>query len=358
MIKPNKLNKGDKVAIVSLSSGILGESFVKHELDLGEKRLKELGLIPVYMPNALKGLDFIKDHPEARAEDLKTAFADKDIKAVICAIGGEDTYRTLPYLLNDETFKANVKNNPKIFLGFSDSTTNHLMFAKLGLNTFYGQALLTDLAEFEPEMLPYSKEAFERLFTTNTYEIKPSQVWYEDRTDYTPAAVNTLRISHDNSKGYELLQGSGIVQGELLGGCLEVMSDFVGLATKNIDVVNEVCKTCNVFPTTEEWSGKIMLIETSEQKISPENYAIAIKKFKELGVFNKINGLLVGKPIDEVFYDEYKEILKQELSSFNFPILYNINVGHSYPHTILPLGAKVEIDCNNKTLKVVEQPLN
>ena len=52
MIKPERLKKGDKVAIVSLSSGILGEKFVVHELDLGVKRLKEFGLEPVFMKNS------------------------------------------------------------------------------------------------------------------------------------------------------------------------------------------------------------------------------------------------------------------------------------------------------------------
>ena len=69
-----KLKKGDKVAIVSLSSGILGEPFIKHELDLGIKRLEELGLIPVFMDNSLKGLDYIRENPKSRAEDLKKAF--------------------------------------------------------------------------------------------------------------------------------------------------------------------------------------------------------------------------------------------------------------------------------------------
>ena len=62
MIKANRLKKGDKVAIVSLSSGILGEPFVKHELDLGIKRLEELELVPVFMENSMKGIDFIKNH--------------------------------------------------------------------------------------------------------------------------------------------------------------------------------------------------------------------------------------------------------------------------------------------------------
>lgn len=58
------------IGIVSLSSGVIGEDFVKHEVDLGVQRLKDLGLNPIFLPQSLKGLDFIKEHPEARAEDL------------------------------------------------------------------------------------------------------------------------------------------------------------------------------------------------------------------------------------------------------------------------------------------------
>ena len=66
-----KLRKGDKVAIVSLSSGMLGEEFCSHNIEIGVKRLKEYGLDPVFMPNALKGIEYLKAHPEARAKDLK-----------------------------------------------------------------------------------------------------------------------------------------------------------------------------------------------------------------------------------------------------------------------------------------------
>ena len=67
------------IGIVSLSSGIIGEDFVKHEVDLGVQRLKDLGLNPIFLPHSLKGLDFIKNHPEARAEDLMQAFSDDSI---------------------------------------------------------------------------------------------------------------------------------------------------------------------------------------------------------------------------------------------------------------------------------------
>lgn len=359
-MKPNRLKKDDKVAIVSLSSGILGEPFAKHELDLGIKRLKEFGLIPVFMDNALKGMDYIKNNPDKRADDLKQAFADNEIKAIICAIGGNDTYRTLPYLMTDESFINNVKNNPKIFLGFSDSTTNHLMLNKLGLTTFYGQSFLVDIAEFEPDMLPYSKESFKYLFNpTEKQEIKPSKYWYKNRTDYSPAAVGTLREKFEDKKGYELLQGSGIVSGKLLGGCIDVLADFVGISTlENQDELNKIVKDFNPFPTNEEWHGSIMLLETSELQMKPEEYRTIIKKFKELGIMNQIAGIIAAKPMDEVFYEEYKQILKEELSEYNFPILYNINIGHSYPHTILPLGEIVEINADIKTLTIINNPLN
>lgn len=84
MIKPEGLKKGDKVAIVSLSSGLLGEPDFIHKYHLGKKRLEEeFSLEVIAMPNALKGLKFIEDHPELRAQDLMDAFKDKTIKGII-----------------------------------------------------------------------------------------------------------------------------------------------------------------------------------------------------------------------------------------------------------------------------------
>ena len=93
------------IGIISLSSGTMGEDFVKHEVDLGIQRLKDFGLNPIFLPHSLKGLDFIKEHPEARAEDLIHAFSDDSIDMILCAIGGDDTYRLLPYLLKMTNYK-------------------------------------------------------------------------------------------------------------------------------------------------------------------------------------------------------------------------------------------------------------
>src|SRR5699024_12856210 len=94
------------------------------------------------MLNALKGIDYLYNHHEKRAEDLNDALKDTEVKAIICAIGGKESIRMLPYV----DFEA-LKNNRKIFTGYSDTTSNHLMFYNTGITTRYGPALLTDFAE-------------------------------------------------------------------------------------------------------------------------------------------------------------------------------------------------------------------
>ena len=127
-------------------------------------------------------MDYLEAHPEDRASDLKMAFSDQTIKGIICAIGGDDTYKLIPYLLEDEEFIRSVRENPKIFTGFSDSTINHLMLYKFGLVTFYGPCFLVDLAELDREMLPYTKEYFLKFFENEKeFPILSSSVWYEDR---------------------------------------------------------------------------------------------------------------------------------------------------------------------------------
>mgnify|MGYP003083234410 FL=1 len=80
------------------------------------------------MEHSRKGLSYINEHPEKRAEDLINAFKDDSIDMILCAIGGDDTYRLLPYLFDKDELKEAVKQ--KIFLGFSDTTMNHLMLHK------------------------------------------------------------------------------------------------------------------------------------------------------------------------------------------------------------------------------------
>jgi len=357
MKKANKLKPGDKVAIVSLSSGMLGDEDNSHVINLGIKRLNEFGLETVFMPNTLKGSKFIKNNPQARANDLKQAFLNPNIKGIICAVGGDDTYRTLPYLLDDEEFKTAVQENPKIFMGSSDTTINHLMFQKLGLNTFYGHSFIIAFGELDDEMLPYGKKAFEMLFTNQPEtEILSSKYWYEQRTDFSPNAIGTSSIKHKEIHGYEVLNGTGTISGNLLGGCIESL--YESLVGGRYPDQKEIFDKYQLFPSNEQWKDRIMFIETSGEKISPETYKEMLVKFDELGIFNEVIGLMVGKPQDEKYYKEYKEVLLEVTEKYNLPIIYNVNFGHAHPRTIIPYGLKAEINFDQKQIFIKESLVN
>lgn len=345
MIKPHRLKTGDKVAIVSLSSGVLGEAFAAHELELGERRLQELGLRFEYMPNSRKGIEYIKNHPDARASDLKLAFTDDSIKGIICAIGGDDTYRTIPFLLEDPEFIKAVKTNPKVFLGFSDTTNNHLMFYKLGLQTYYGQAFLTDFAEFAKDMLPYTKSwTLELLEPTESREIISSPYWYEERKSFGVEQIGIDRISHQEMRGYEVLRGEGMVDGELLGGCIESLHE--SLAGGRYPDQLEIMKKYQLFPSSDAWEGKILFIETSEEKPTPDRLRQMLKTLEGTKVFESTRAVIIGKPQDEQFYEEYKAVWLEATEAYNLPIMYNVNFGHAAPRCILPYGGKAKIDFN------------
>ena len=354
----NKFNlkKGDKVAIVSLSSGILGEKFAEHELKLGIKRLKEFGLIPVVMNNSLKGIDYLKAHPEARAEDLKQAFMDKNVKMIITAIGGDDTYKTVPYLLDDKEFTNAVKENPKIFTGFSDTTNNHFMLHKLGLSTFYGPCFLVDLAELDREMLPYTKNYFEKYFSDNeVIEIKPSKVWYEDRKSYDVSQVGIPRIMHKEVHGFETIKGSGIVTGKLFGGCIDSIYDmFVGERYGDENIIFEKYK---LLPTLNEWQEKILFLETSNETPTPLKLKKILLEFKRRDILDNVRGIIVGKPIDEIYYEEYKKVYLEVMKDCNTPIMYNINFGHASPRCFLQYDAEATVDYDNKTIVIKSKRL-
>ncbi|MGN0943614.1 LD-carboxypeptidase [Fusobacterium varium] len=171
MIKPKRLKKGDKIAIVSLSWGGLGDENFIHKFYIAKERLeKDFGLEVICMPNALKGSEFIAQYPELRAKDLMEAFLDKTISAIFCAIGGEDTIRILPYVDLDI-----IKNNPKIFMGYSDSTINHFMMYKAGLISFYGPSIMCEFGEYV-KMFDYTKNAVNDILfgEWNKYSLLPS----------------------------------------------------------------------------------------------------------------------------------------------------------------------------------------
>ena len=341
MIKPEMLKRGDKIAIVSLSWGGLGDKEYIHKYYIAKERLEnDFGLEVIAMPNALKGSKFVYEHPEARAQDLMDAFKDESIKGIICAIGGDDTIRLLPYIDYEI-----IRNNPKVFMGYSDTTVNHLMMNKAGIVSFYGPTILSEFGEYV-KMFDYTKQSVENILFSDceNYEIKSSEVWSNDFVPWKKENINIPKKLIPEEHGYETLQGNGIVTGQLLGGCIDVFPMVVGTS---------------LWPSKDEWKDKILLLETSEEKPSPDLITFYLRNLGAQGIFNVIKGILVGKPQDEKYYEEYKKVFITVMKEFNcedLPILYNVNIGHAYPTGVLPLGTDIQIDFDNKKIHLVESP--
>jgi muramoyltetrapeptide carboxypeptidase LdcA involved in peptidoglycan recycling len=337
LITPNKLHKGDKVATVSLSWGGAGDANLKWRYQQGKKRLeKEFGLEVVEMPNTLKDSEYIYNHPEKRAEDFMQAFSDKSIKGIFSCIGGEESIRMLPYINFDV-----IKNNPKVFIGYSDTTVEHFMCLKAGISSFYGASVLVELAE-NIKMDDYTKQFLDKALFNNEVigSIEASDYWTSEYLAWDIENKNTARKLQKNNN-YELLQGSGKVQGRLIGGCIEVLEMM-----KGTDLWNK-----------SDFDNAILFLETSEEMPTPGYVEYWLRNYGSQGILQKIKGIIWGKPIHHKYYDEYKKSIKKimsELELTNLPILYNLNFGHTSPMCVLPYGSLAEIDCDNIKFSILE----
>lgn len=338
-LKPEKLKKGDTIAIVSLSWGGLGDRHLLHKYKIAKERLeRDFGLNVVTMEHALKGSKFIYDHPELRAKDLMDAFRDDKIKAIICAIGGDDSIRMLPYIDYDV-----IRNNPKIFMGYSDTTVSHFIMNKAGLVSYYGPCIMCEFGEYVT-MFDYTVKAIQKILFDNSkgHEIVSSDTWSNDYVEWMESNVGILKKILPEQHHYEVLSGSGIVLGEVLGGCIDVFPMIIGT---------------EIWPTKEEWRNKILLIETSEEQIKPEYLLWYLRNLGAQGILNVIKGIIVGKPQAEQYYEEYKAVYLKVLTEFHcetLPIIYNVNIGHAYPIGIFPLGIEYEIDYDQKKITLHE----
>jgi muramoyltetrapeptide carboxypeptidase LdcA involved in peptidoglycan recycling len=339
LTKPPKLNIGDKVATVSLSSGAAGDPNLLWRYEYGVSRLHDyFGLDVIAMPNALKGSDYISRHPEARAEDMMRAFSDASIKGIFAIIGGNDSIRMLPYI----DLKI-IRSNPKVFMGFSDTTSAHLMCYQAGLSTFYGPLVLREFAD-NVRMHSYTTEAVTKaMFNAEPIgDITPSPEFADDFPDWTDEAyVKATPTLFKPNTGYELLQGRGKVHGHLLGGCLAVL---------------ELCKNTAIYPTPEQWEGAVLFIE-SGGLLDVKKLPAWLRNYGESGILERLSGIVVGKPRPVTDADTYKETIihiLREFSLTDLPVLFNLPFGHTCPTCVLPYGALAEIDCDTKRFSILE----
>ncbi len=333
LIKPKKLRKGDTIATISPCNGWAGDADVRWKYELGVKRLNEIGLNVVSAPNSLKGSACLSENPKARAEDFMWAFENKDVRAVIANIGGNDSIKVIPFI---DT--AIIENNSKIFMGYSDVINLHILCYKCGLSTFYGDNLLSCISEAQG-WNKYSKHWFEKvLFDSSVIGvIEPSDTWTYEKIDY--ADKNFIRTYFPN-EGYELLQGSGTVQGRLFGGLMG-LSEFENTASLSAD----------------DFKDTILFIESIPMFFTAKHIIDFLKWLDKIGALQVINGIIIGKANERTDFAEQKKAIKDFLQFNNLSdlsVLYGLNFGHSSPTFILPYGAKAEINCINKSFTILD----
>ncbi|MFQ3608294.1 MAG: S66 peptidase family protein [Chloroherpetonaceae bacterium] len=339
LTRPKSLKQGDTVATISLSWGGAGE--LLHRYEIGKRRLHEVfGLNVVETKNALKSADYISKNPQARAEDLMEAFSDKSIKAIISNIGGEDSIRTLQY-----TDINVIRQNPKIFLGFSDTTITHFACYKAGLTSFYGTSLLVGFAE-NGGMHQYQIDDIKRtLFSSLPVgQILPNKNgWTSEFLDWFDKSLQNTKRKLTDSNGWNFLQGNKKVQGQLIGGCVDVL---------------EFLKGTDYWLSKSDWTDKILFLETSEEMLPPTSFRRALRNYAAQGVFEKISGLILGRPYNNKFVDEYNNILLQvirdEQGNDQLPIITEMDFGHTCPTFTIPYGVVAEIDSKQKTFSILE----
>ena len=340
MNKPTKLRRGDKIATISPSWG--GPSVFPHRYQAGIQQLKdEFDLQVVEMPHTLKDANWLARNPKARADDLMQAFADPSIKGIFATIGGEDSIRLLPFIDLDI-----IKDNPKVFLGYSDTTISHLVCYKAGLVSFYGPSIMAEFAE-NGGMFPYMVNSLRQtIFSSEVIgEIKlATDGWTVERLDWADPSNQQIKRKLNPSTGWKFLQGTGIHRGHLAGGCIEVFDWTRGT---------------EIFP--EDWQDAILFLETSEEAPPPDMVARTLRVFAAMGILPQLSGILFGRPGGKVPLEKFEEydqaiqqVVLQEEGLSDLPIITNMDFGHTSPIFVLPYGVQAEIDCENKRFSILE----
>ena len=335
LISPKKLQKGDLISIVSPSAG-LGELF-PHRIRDGVKALERMGFRVKIEKNALKRRGWVSGTVEERVEDLHSAFSNPEVKCVMCSIGGDHSNQLLKYL----DFEL-IRKNPKIFIGYSDISVLHYAFySKSHLRTFYGPCLISEFGEY-PDIFGYTKKSFvETLMKGSFGEIKASEEWTDDFLDWFNEENYTKKRSTNPSKGYEWWK-KGKAEGKILGGCVPSINHTIGT-----EYWIDPKKALFFMDIPEGGPGKPMDTGALDSFLSDLDNA---------NVFESISGLIIGRPyrFSEELDSELKEIVLKYTKPYNYPILYNANIGHCSPNITLPFGVSAEVDSSKNLFRITE----
>lgn len=305
-------------------------STVPRRYAMGKRELEgRFGFRVVEMPH-LKDPEWVRTHPRERAEDLHLAFTDSRIKAVVASIGGSDAIRVLPHL--DAKI---MRDNPKVFMGYSDTTMLHLAASQEGLQTFFGPSVMSGIAE-NGGMFEYAESWFRKVLTPEPVGLlEPADTWTEERLEWSNPALEDKRRALRKSEGWTWLQAGLKVEGHLLGGCLDTL---------------EMAKGTRWWPPLEEWRGAIFFWETSEEVPKPDQVIRWLLNYAAQGVLDVIAAMLVGRPHGysqndrEQLHGRLKDLFARELRRPDIPVVTEMDFGHTDPMLILPHGGRVIVD--------------
>lgn len=299
-MKPNRLKKGDTVAVIAPASPPN-----KENLKRGLKFVEDLGLNYKLGKSLYSEYGYLAGNDEDRLADLHEMFLDDEVKGIICAGGGYGTARIAPAIDYDV-----IKNNPKIFWGYSDITFLHTAIRQqTGLVTFHGPMLASDIGKEEANQI--TKDTFQQLFT--------------------PADLN---YSPELSQIDELVPGSA--KGILVGGNLSLLSSSMGT------------------PFEIDTEGKILLIEDINEE--PRAVDRMLNQLFMAGKLQESAGIIVGDFNNCVPERELsltlEEVIDHYIKLAGKPTLKGFKMGHCSPHIGVPLGAAASMNTKDKTLFV------
>ncbi|MFC4548723.1 MULTISPECIES: S66 family peptidase [Halorussus] len=346
-VVPPALERGDRVAVVAPAGGSAAR--YPHVYELGLERLREIfDLEPVEFPTATKDDEYLYDHPEARARDVMDAFADPDIAGVVSTIGGWDQVRILKHL-DPEV----LVENPTRFYGISDNTNLALSLWNLGVVSFYGGTVMTDLA-IQGEMHDYTVEHLERAFFADDLgafgELRPAERFTDHDLDWEdPDNLDRTREMESNS-GWTWRGAETAVSGRTWGGCLETLDMQL--------------RTGRYLPAPEDLDGRVLLLETSEELPDAMHVREILVGMGERGLLERFAGVLVGRakarnlfedPGPEgrrAYRERQREAIAEVLAEYNpdAPVVFDLDFGHTAPTVPVPVGGRVEIDPASETV--------
>lgn len=146
--------------------------------------------------------------------------------------------------------------------------------------------------------------------------------------------------------------GKSCIQGEILGGCIESMYDI--FQNGRYEDSAYLCQKYRLFPSLDDWNGKILLLETSEEQPVPEEYRRMALALKQTGIFGRISGIICGKPRMRNMRG-VSDILMEAIDNSELPIVWDINVGHATPRCIIPFGIPATVDAKRQEIRFAER---